>query len=156
MAPASVLTRTVRTPEPIEASEARDLVEQLNESLEYAAAGVAGLHLRVQDEATDVELPSYLIEFVTGVLEQIAQGNAVVVGGLEPELTTQQAADTLRVSRPYLIKLVDEGRLPHRRVGNRRKILLADVLDYQRRDDAERRRVLDELTHEAEELELDY
>ena len=53
-----------------------------------------------------------------------------------------------------LIKLLDEGRLPFRRVGNRRKVQLADVLDYKRRDDARRQEVLDELTREAEDLGL--
>jgi excisionase family DNA binding protein len=58
------------------------------------------------------------------------------------------------VSRPYFIKLLDEERLPFRRVGNRRKVQLVDVLDYKRRDDARRQEILDELTREAADLGL--
>ena len=68
----------------------------------------------------------------------------------------QEAADILNVSRPYLIKLLDERKLPHRRVGNRRKVLLEDVLRFKRRDDQTRLGVLDELTREAQALGLEY
>jgi excisionase family DNA binding protein len=68
-------------------------------------------------------------------------------------LTTQQAADMLNVSRPYLIGLLEAGTIPHTMVGTHRRIAFKDVLDYQRQDSHRRRQVLDELADLSEELE---
>jgi excisionase family DNA binding protein len=105
-------------------------------------------------EETQVVIPAVAFRFFVDVLAELADGNAVTVAPVHAELTTQQAADLLNVSRPYVIKLLDEGRIPFRRVGNRRKVQLVDVLAHQRRDDRRRQALLDELTREAEDLEM--
>ena len=84
------------------------------------------------------------------MLAESAAGNAVAVSPVEAELTTQQAADLLNVSRPYLVKLLDERRIPFRRVGNRRRVLLADVMTFKHTDESERRAIAAELGAEAE------
>lgn len=72
------------------------------------------------------------------------------------EVTTQEAADLLKVSRPYVVQLLEEGRIPFRRVGTRRRIRFEDLMAFKNRDDAARRKTADALAKEAEELGLRY
>ncbi|MEV5749881.1 helix-turn-helix domain-containing protein [Actinoallomurus sp. NPDC052308] len=97
-------------------------------------------------------LPREVVDMVAFILIQAAQGRGVNVMPLKAELTTQQAADILNVSRPYLIGLLEDGKIPYRLVGRHRRIKYEDLLDYQRRDDAERRAAADELSVLGQEL----
>jgi excisionase family DNA binding protein len=105
------------------------------------------------DQGAEVALPARVVEALRVVL-QLAQGNTVTVVPSHTELTTQQAADLLSVSRPYLVQLLEEGTIPHRKVGPRRRIRLADLLSYIRSEEERRREALAELTREAQELGL--
>ena len=105
------------------------------------------------DETLDV--PVDVLDLLIRVLAQTAAGDAVAVSTVKAELTTQQAADLLNVSRPYLVKLLDQRRIPFRRVGNRRRLLLSDVVAFKHFDEAERRAIAAELTAEGQHHELD-
>jgi excisionase family DNA binding protein len=110
------------------------------------------------DKSNGVEeaLPAPAAKLLVKILSEIAKGNAVAVVPLKPEMTTQEAADLLNVSRPHLIKLVEQGELAFHRVGTHRRIRLADVLAYKRRFLHERKAILRELSAEAQELNMGY
>ncbi|WP_084542940.1 helix-turn-helix domain-containing protein [Deinococcus murrayi] len=100
-------------------------------------------------------LPRHLSEFLEDLLRQLAAGKAIQIVTLDPEMTTQQAADLLNVSRPYVVKLVEAGELPHRKVGPRRRLYLEDVLAYKARLDAQQQEALQALADDLQEMGLD-
>lgn len=116
-----------------------------------------GLVLRFRDDDVDgeVELPAALVPLLLEILEQMAKGNGVRVVPVHAELTTQQAADILNTSRPYLIKLLEGGAIPFHLTGAHRRVKLGDLLVYKRVRDAERRVLLDELSAQGQDLGLD-
>lgn len=71
-----------------------------------------------------------------------------------PLLTTQEAANLLNVSRPYLIRLLEDKKIPFRKVGTRRKILFQDLIEYKQKTDDACRKMLDDLTAESQNLGL--
>ncbi len=81
----------------------------------------------------------------------MAAGRGVTIITQNAELTTVQAAEVLNVSRPFLIKLLDQEKIPHRKVGRHRRVLMEDVTNYKAAIDAEREAVLDRLVAEAQE-----
>lgn len=157
----AMLEHELKTPDEATARQAAQAAAQLDRLLRNCpdvpavSVSLAGGDGTVGD-GTVLDIPCTALRLLVGVLAEIADGNAVTVVPVRTELTTQQAADLLNVSRPYLVKLLDERKIPHRRVGNRRRVLLADLFDYKHRDEADRRAIADELTAEAQNLGLDY
>jgi excisionase family DNA binding protein len=106
------------------------------------------------NSALRARIPDFVLSLLQTILAETAKGNAVTVMPVGAEVTTQQAAEFLNVSRPHVIKLIKEGKLPHRMVGSRRKVLFDDLKRFKQVDDAERRKVADSLTAEAQALGL--
>ncbi|WP_406398425.1 helix-turn-helix domain-containing protein [Streptomyces uncialis] len=145
--------RPVQLP-PEKAKEANAALERVRSYL-FEHRDIA--QIRVTVEGGDPEpltLPREAVELLATLLAHLGAGRSVSVVPQNAELTTQQAADLLNVSRPFLIGLLQAGEIEYRTVGTHRRILAASLLDYKRADDTSRRAAADELTRLDEETGL--
>lgn len=107
-------------------------------------------------QAHTVEMPTSALRLLVDILGELAQGNSVRVVPVHAELTTQEAADIINVSRPHLVKLLEEGALPFHKAGRHRRVLFSDLMDYKQRRDYASHKALDELAALSEELGQGY
>ena len=141
----------VKESEPIFAPNSdATIMKQLDEELAQNQ-GVAKL---VTPQGSEIRLPHSILKVLVEVVHEMARGNAVRVMPIHAELTTQQAAELLNVSRPFLVSLLEKGEIKYRKVGTHRRILLEDLLVYKDRRDRERLSALDELAKEDQRLGL--
>jgi len=106
------------------------------------------------DEET-VSIPEAAFRLLNGILAEMAKGNAVTLIPVHAELTTQEAADLLKVSRPFLVEQLEKNLIPHRMVGTHRRVRFSDVMDYKHTMERRRREALDELSALDQELGFD-
>lgn len=114
------------------------------------------VQIKGRPAAETLSIPLAALKLLGRILDEMARGNIVMLTPVHAELTTQEAADLLNVSRPFLIKLLDEGAIPCRKVGRHRRIRFDDLMEYKRRIDSARSEVLDELVAQAQELDMGY
>lgn len=114
--------------------------------------------VKIQVEGIEevVEIPQKAFSLFKGILEHMSEGKNVSLIANDSELTTQEAADILSVSRPYLVRLLKQNKLPHIKVGTHRRLLLKDVLKHDKETKKKRRTALNELSQQAQELNLGY
>ena len=123
----------------------------------YADADRVQMSLRGSNGETDeLVLPGHVIQILMGVLSEMSRGNAISLIPHHQELSTQEAANLLNVSRPYLIGLLEKGDIPFRKVGAHRRVLLTDVLTYKENVDQQRRETLAELTALSQDEGMGY
>ncbi|GAB2847737.1 hypothetical protein GCM10022221_53940 [Actinocorallia aurea] len=150
---------TVKTPKSLEPGQvrSRDAGRALRRIKDFLAAHPGDEDVRVHVELAGEEalvLPRDTVTMFAYMLTQLAEGRGVTVVPNHAELTTRQAADILNVSRPYLIGLLDGGKIPHRLVGRHRRVRFEDLMAYKRQSDAHARQAADDLVALSEELDL--
>jgi len=152
----SVQNHDTTTPTEVDALLARESLRRLSD---IPGAGKSELRIHIQGDeppGEEITLPLYAFRLLKDILAEMAQGHAVTLLPVRAELTTQQAAALLNVSRPYLIGLLEERKIPFRLVGQHRRVRLDDLMAYKRKDDKARSRIADELTADAQELGMGY
>jgi excisionase family DNA binding protein len=148
------VSNVVHLPTPQEAEEAKITSRALSK---YAHN--ERLHLKIasdNNESEDLIVPGYAINLLLDILTEMSKGNAITVMPIHAELSTQETAELLNVSRPHLVDLLEQGKIPFRKVGTHRRVLAKDVFDYKQRIDADRLKALDELVAQAQELGMGY
>ena len=112
--------------------------------------------LKVVIGKEELTVPVSALRLLIDILAQMAEGNAVTIVPIHAEITTQQAADFLNVSRPHLVGLLEQNEIPFRKVGSHRRILFKDLLTYREKSNANRRKALADLAKQAQELNMGY
>jgi excisionase family DNA binding protein len=137
------------TPTPADAALARESGRRLAKALRGKAKAV---RLRVQSDAEPVDVPRPAFRLLVDILAEMARGNAVSLVPVHVELTTQQAADLLNVSRPFVVKLLEDGKIRYRQVGTHRRIRFGDLMEFKAALDADGRAAADELAELTQQL----
>ncbi len=114
------------------------------------------VQLRLQASEEAIAVPRKALELLRIILAGMAQGQNISLVVAEEQVSTQQAADMLHVSRPHLVKLLEADALPFVRVGSHRRVRVADVLAYQAQQVAHRQHHLQLLAQQAQDLQLGY
>ena len=133
------------------ASSEADRFNELRDQIDALFAEAQKPYLLSPDGGR-IDIPDSAFEALRIIIEAMANGQPITLVPHDKEVTSQEAADILHVSRPHLIKLLERGDLPFHRVGTHRRIRIDDVLAYRDRRDAERKAALDDVARLSEEL----
>lgn len=112
--------------------------------------------IRREDDGQEIEMPRTVFNVLMKVLAVMSEGKPFTLIPMDEELTTQQAADILNVSRPYLNKVLDLDEIPHRKVGRNRRIKFEDLLEYKKKQERRSKDALQELVDQAQDLNMGY
>jgi len=137
----------------------RRLASESSQQLEGLPVLSHDVRLQILDEerpGMTLSIPAPALQLLRDILKEMAQGNAITLLPMHTMLSTQEAADILNVSRPFLVGLLEAGKIPYQRLGTHRRIQCRDLMAFKEKTDAAREGALRRLTEEAQELGLGY
>ncbi|HEK2897097.1 helix-turn-helix domain-containing protein [Proteus sp. GOKU] len=151
---ANLMINNMNLPDPKEIEVAikgqRELATYLSTKLEIQKISIEDDEQNIHQ----IELPTSALTLLMTILGELAMGNAVQVVPVHAELTTQEAANILNVSRPHFVKLLEEGKLPFHKTGRHRRVLFSDLMRYKNQREIESEKAMQELTDLSQELGL--
>jgi len=115
-----------------------------------------GVKIKIQETGEFVTIPKKALSLLMAILANMSEGKSITIIPTDSEVSTQQAADMLNVSRPHLVKLLENNTIPFKKVGSHRRILLRDLIEYQNGLKKTREEKLKFLSEQAQELNLGY
>lgn len=115
-----------------------------------------GIKINIQETGEVVVIPKNALLLLAAIVKNMAEGKSVSIIPSDSEISSQQAADMLNVSRPHLVKLLESGQIPFKKVGSHRRILLQDLISYENKIRQEREKQLAFLANQAQDLNLGY
>lgn len=145
-----------RIPTPDEAVLARNSSKTLSTYLKTRAKTQQIKIIDDQGTGDQIIVPVSALRLLVDVLTEIGEGNAVSITPIHAELTSQEAADVLHVSRPFLVQLLEQGAIPFHKTGTHRRVRYQDVIEYKNKIDVERSKALDALAEQAQSLKMGY
>lgn len=147
-------SKLAHLPTPQEIEQAKNSSRTL---AKYANADRVQLSLKASNGlADDLILPGHVLQILLEVLAEMGKGNAISLMPMHQELSTQEAAHLLNVSRPFLVGLLEKGEIPFRKVGAHRRVYLLDVMAYKERTDQQRGKALDALAALSQQEGMGY
>ena len=135
---------------------AKSSLSIIEKVLKNQQKSVKSIELTVTGDEARVTLPGKVLEHLQKILQSMAEGKTVSLIDNDEELTTQEAADILNTSRPYLVKLLESGEIPFTKVGKHRRVRFEDLNAYKKKRQREREHRLKELAKQAQELDMGY
>ena len=150
------MPRTIIDPTIAPENEAQ-VAHEASRVLEARAGAKASVRVQIVEaghEVTTLDVPPTAVQLIRSLLKEMGDGKALTLVADDAEITTNQAADLLHVSRPYVVGLIKKGELPARLVGKQRRLPLKDVLAFKKDNEAKRRKTLSELVAHDQKLGL--
>ncbi|AFD07195.1 helix-turn-helix domain-containing protein [Solitalea canadensis] len=150
----TVLERTSKADQEI-AKKSISKIRRIN-SLKTSITDTGFIQFTFQGSDEPLSIPKKAMALLNVILDNMAQGKSITLLPSDSEISTQEAADILNISRPYLVKLIEDGAIPFKKVGTHRRLNLNDVIEYDLRMKKIRDKKLEELAKLAQEMNLGY
>ncbi len=115
-----------------------------------------GVKIKIQDTDEFITIPRKALVLLSAIIRNMAEGRSISIIPSNSEISTQQAADMLHVSRPHLVKLLETQKIPFKKVGSHRRVLLKDIMNYEEKLTKQRESQLEFLSSQAQDLNLGY